>query len=565
MRALSIKSRLVLLILVAALPVILFHVWTAIDRRTEVRAGAEEQLLRSARLLAAQQVAQFSNARNILETLTMMAGQFGIDDSGCDPFLDRVAAANPTYVRLVLATADGRVLCTSSNDGSPETLVGDAGFETARSLGGFGVGTPEGGLLPVALMSNGGSGGDPFAAMALIDLDEIEGAMALSRLPAGGIGVMFDSGRNILAAVPGGVEIDQTVFEAVTPAMAESAGGPGTISTVSGTGEQYLWAVSDFMPEAGLFVAVGVELDALLSPADRNLWSGILILLAVFAVAATAAWFVGERAIRQPLERLGNSVSRVRRGDLSVRSGKSSTARELSELESGFDEMATALQAREGDLQARNRRLNELVAEKENLVREMNHRVKNSLQLVSSVVSLQLGGIDDEEVRARLNDARARVDAIAKVHERLYAGARLDRIEVGPYLHDLCADLGRSIGLRDTDTALTVTADDCELPPDYVIPIGMIVCELVTNAAKHGVPGRRGTIEVALAVEGNDVALTIADDGQGVPEGVDPMASSGLGMKVVSALARQLNGSFNIERVETGTRMAIQFHLPQDC
>src|SRR5690606_29041650 len=109
---------------------------------------------------------------------------------------------------------------------------------------------------------------------------------------------------------------------------------------------------------------------------------------------------------------------------------------------------------------ARDERLNRLLEEKELLVREMNHRVKNSLQLVSSIIGLQLEGLRDAEAVARLQDAQARVAAIAKVHERLHAGSTIDSIEVGSYLEDVFRDVARLATLREGDIDLRMEVGD---------------------------------------------------------------------------------------------------------
>src|SRR5690606_24469977 len=136
-----------------------------------------------------------------------------------------------------------------------------------------------------------------------------------------------------------------------------------------------------------------------------------------------------EGTIRRPLRRLVHAAGSMRRGNFAVRIPDGQSAPELRHLAEAFNEMAGTIERDSAELQQRNDRLNQLIGEKDMLVREMNHRIKNSLQLVSSMVSLQLATVGDPDARASLSAAQGRVAAVAKVHERLYAGQRLDSVE----------------------------------------------------------------------------------------------------------------------------------------
>jgi len=544
----------VLLILVAATPVLVLHVWSALDARSNVLSVAEDQLARSARLLAAQQVQFFLNGRDILDTLLVVAEEIGVDNFACEMLLDRIAAENESYTALGVATVDGSVLC-SSDDEAIRAYVNSGDFFTSiAGLPSLVVGPPSNTVLPLGLASRAGSGDVRLIGIALLDLERLAADMGLSRLPAEGIGMIFDSRRNILAKVPAASSVSAGVFDALGPQVAESSGGPGMVETDI-DGARQLWAVSDFLPEQGLFVAIGVPVDDLVAAAEGNLWRGIGILIAVFAGAAATAWLIGEQTIRRPLDRLARSASALRSGNLSERYDPASSARELRELELDFNQMASAIEGHQKELEQRNRRLAELISEKEMLVREMNHRIKNSLQLVSSVVGLQLGTVADPEAQRRLRDAQARIAAIAKVHERLYVGARLDVVEIAPFLGELCADLKRTHAIGDQE--LSVDVDECDLPPDQAIPLGMITSELVTNAVKHAGAGGAKKVAVTLKRIDKGLQLAVTDTGPGLTEDFDPSKPSGLGLKLVRALARQLGSELTVERLESGTRFSV--------
>ncbi len=202
------------------------------------------------------------------------------------------------------------------------------------------------------------------------------------------------------------------------------------------------------------------------------------------------------------------------------------------------------------------------LSEKELLLKEIHHRVKNNLQMISSLLNLQ-GYRTGPEVAEVFDEMRARVASIALFHEKVYQGADLASVGVGDYVRDLAGMLfdQYSAGGR---VDLTVDAGDVRLGVNQAIPCGLILNELITNAFKYAFPGgRRGTIRVGIRRdEGEaDVELTVADDGVGMPEGLDIHHTSTLGMELVVTLAQQLNGTIELKQ-DGGTCVQVRFSAP---
>jgi two-component sensor histidine kinase/heme exporter protein D len=564
-KRLSVSARLILLIAIAALPVFLLYVWSALDQRRDLLDTAEDQLLRSARLLAAQQDQYFLRARNVMSTVLRAADEIGTADPDCNGLLASIVESDTTFALLALATVDGNIVCSSIPDAVGVNMSGSSSVAAAIATGTFAVGAPRQGefsdrlILPLALPARTSTGGTSLVAIASLDLAGLSDTMAQATLPASGIGVIFNSDRAILARTPAGASVDQAVFAPVRAEIALESGGAGLVRSEAIDGVSQIWAVADFLPDQGLFVAIGIPVPQLVASADRNLWRGIGILLGVFILAAIVAWLVGEGTIRRPLKGLADAAGSLRSGNLSVRIADRPSAPELRNLAYAFNAMATSIERDSGELQQRNDKLNQLIGEKDMLVREMNHRIKNSLQLVSSMVSLQLATVTDPDARASLSAAQGRVAAVAKVHERLYAGQRLDRVEVAPYLDDLTHDLAETLGLPAAGGSIAVHSVDDMLAPDKVIPLGLIACELVTNAVKHSPAGAAVNVRVTLERDDDRLRLSVSDDGAGLPKDFDPTANPGLGMKVVRALAMQLGGALEIERPAKGTRFSVCF------
>ena len=196
------------------------------------------------------------------------------------------------------------------------------------------------------------------------------------------------------------------------------------------------------------------------------------------------------------------------------------------------------------------RALQAALDEKVMLLREVNHRVKNSLQMVSNLLTLQSMTLQDEAVRHQFRDARSRIHAIAQVHQRLYQTDTFRTIEFGGFVRDLCRTLTETAGGAET-LDMKVEADDLELPIERAAPLGLVANELVTNAIKH-----RGSepakVSVTLEREGEDVVLTVADQGPGLPPGFDPARSRSLGMMLINNLVQQIGGRLDVISIPRG-------------
>lgn len=187
------------------------------------------------------------------------------------------------------------------------------------------------------------------------------------------------------------------------------------------------------------------------------------------------------------------------------------------------------------------RRLQHAVAEKDLLAREIDHRVKNSLMIVASVLSMQQSEVVSEEARRALADASDRVMAVARIHEGLHKSHALGVIAFGEYLERMCADVEMSIGTKAVK--LQVSAAKVSLPADTALTLALIANELITNAFKHGVAAGAKVICVSLARSSDRLILTVGDDGVRLPQGA-PLAKVGLGLNLVNAMVQQLSAEF---------------------
>ena len=183
------------------------------------------------------------------------------------------------------------------------------------------------------------------------------------------------------------------------------------------------------------------------------------------------------------------------------------------------------------------------------LSRESEHRLLNGLQLVTSLLSIQSRAAKNSEAAAQLKIAADRVTAIGRVHRHLRALDHVENVEFKPYLENLCRDLSNMTSSGSAARDLVVEGIALKIPSAMAIPLGFVANELITNAIKYA----KGRIVVELRGDAeNGYALSVSDDGPGLPDGFDPGATHGLGMKLVSSLVKQIDGKLQITQGDSG-------------
>jgi PAS domain S-box-containing protein len=198
--------------------------------------------------------------------------------------------------------------------------------------------------------------------------------------------------------------------------------------------------------------------------------------------------------------------------------------------------------------------------EKEALLREIHHRVKNNLQVTTSLLRLQAASVGDPRVAEIFSEAEDRIRSMALVHEKLYQSTNLSRIDLGDYIKSLGDLLIRSSAIARANVTLDVGGSQVFLGIDTAVPCGLIVNELLSNALKHAFPGSRpGRVAVHVDRLNGDVSIRIDDDGVGLPVTFDAAQTGTLGMKLLQALVQQIDGEVTIESPGRGTSVKVTF------
>jgi PAS domain S-box-containing protein len=209
-------------------------------------------------------------------------------------------------------------------------------------------------------------------------------------------------------------------------------------------------------------------------------------------------------------------------------------------------------------------RIHASLREKDILLNEIHHRVKNNMQVISSLLKLQASASGSPELTERLNESQSRIHAMALVHEKLYDSKDFARIDLAGYVRTLSQELFQSHKINQWKIALIVQTDgDVYVDVNKAIPCGLILNELISNAFKHAFPGgRQGKLQIILReTENKEIEIVVRDNGMGLPDDVDIHAPRSLGLDLVNGLVKnQLDGQIEVKR-DKGTEFRIKFPL----
>jgi two-component sensor histidine kinase len=207
--------------------------------------------------------------------------------------------------------------------------------------------------------------------------------------------------------------------------------------------------------------------------------------------------------------------------------------------------------------------LQESLNDKEILLKEIHHRIKNNLAIMSGLFELQLEGLENEETKKVLRDSQSRLKSMALVHDKLYRTSTLTDIEMSQYITELVKSLRNTFSGPDQDIDLEFSFDDISLDIDQAVPCGLLINEIIVNAFKHAFKHKKsGIIKISLKRINGTAKLVIADNGEGIPKDLNIKESSSLGMMLIDTFKSQLEATMEITNTN-GTRFSISFPVEQ--
>ena len=371
----------------------------------------------------------------------------------------------------------------------------------------------------------------------------------------GGFAALLDRDGAIMAA--GGTILDFQAFASAAVTIAIRNDGTVHRGNFGGRRFRVVSIPCATIYELGWSVAVAVPEDRFLAPLRRNDASMVMIFLATFVATLGIAYLVAAN-LAEPLRLLSSAAAELGSTPLSAALDGElrDTLQKISRRNDEIGRLSEAFCRLDSNLSATFDSLRSSLQEKEVLLREVHHRVKNNLQIVSSLLSLRSTEVDDPVLSAHLEEIRDRVHAMSLVHETIYSSGEFAAVPMDDYLLRVVRSLS-AYDRMETVVTLSVKADGVRLPLEKAIPCALVVVELTTNAFKHAFPDRtHGTVEVSLAGGGGSLMLAVTDDGVGLREG---RSSGGMGTTIVQALAVQLGGELSTMTGAGGTRVTLSF------
>lgn len=548
----TIRGGLVLVVAAALLPVTLLSLAQGRSALNDARDRTSARLVTTAAAVAEAEREPFIIARH---SLSIARQQAAVQSMGpdCNVVLATILRGATGITNYVRTDADGRARCSVLPFEQGQDLSHRPWWRLAQSSQDLTLAPPEIGtisrkpVLVMALPIKASDGAFDGTISAGVNLERLRASISRQRIGSDGISAVVDREGNVIIA-------NNRTAAGPFPAVG-AAKTAGTAVTVLG-GAKWAYASAPLYRDE-LFVVYAEPERSLMGAAESQWRLSLALPLLALVLTSLAIWFGTHWLVVRWTLRLQRLTGRFASGELHFRDTSFEDApEEFNRLSTDLQGMAAALKAHEADL-------TQALTAKTALTREIHHRVKNNLQIVTSLLTLQADRVADPWARETLNQAKARIGALGLIHRLLYQQDRDNEqgvVNIRLLMTELCAQL-RSANRDRTDIDLVCESADLTLPVDLAVPMTLFVVEGVTNAFRHAFPARDGKIHVTFDRVGTEYVASIADTGRGFRTDGD---SSRMGIDLMTAFAAQLNGNFDLDSGDGGTVVAIRFTFDDD-
>lgn len=548
----SLRRRLFLPVVTALLPIIAIEAYNQVElhatREREVQRSAVDQ----ARRVAAEQERIVDGVRNVLSTLAVLKSVRMQEPARCHGLFAAILPTFEGFESLVATRADGTPFCAArageTKASSAPPSVGNRPFfkeamkERTLAVGGyaraFGSGRP---IFHIAVPYF--DYGNRLRGVVYVDysLKTLATHLAQSQQVKGETLSVIDRNGTILVRQPGrGDDIGHPVSHEILARLAKANAPYDIVARSPRDNVTRVYGVIPPTLNAGGFsIRIGLNRNAAFASLNNANTRQFLVIGGGTLLAFLLAWLIGLRLVRAPIEGLLETTRRWRLGDMAARTGLSGPT-EFGQLGEAFDAMAADLQ--------------QAIQVKDMLLRELNHRVMNSLQTISALFNLQARTLDDPDARSQFSDAVNRINSIALAYRRMHVADGAETIDFAEFLTELCADIGNS--LMPEGSPCRVESEPLLLGSQQASSLALIVNELLTNAIKYG---RKGSpIDVTLTEAGDSYRLSIRNEGT-LPANYELENHSGFGIRMVKMLAERLNGGLEVSSTAGHTEFSVTF------
>jgi two-component sensor histidine kinase len=551
----SLRSRLSVLVAIAAAPSLALVAYNTVEWRGFLERQAGDDALASARMISAELSQLLEGTRHVMLTVTRHPS-VPDDEAACAAHFRSVIQNLPIYREAALIDREGRFRCSTIR--IPPTLdVRDRVYfaEPLRT-----------GLLTVGTITTGRVTGErslhismPYQTpdkrfdgviVFILNPDRVASDFGARAWPANHRLSVLDRQGSLVFTVPPTEDVaaraltreafERTHYQQPTRTMiVREANGTETIVGFVGLDED----------PKGLFVAVSIDLDVALAQLWDTAWRSTILALIAILLALLGTTLAAAYLFQRPVLALVETARRREAGDNTAQFPRMSRGSELGLLSNALADMSAKVDG--------------LLEQKEFLLRELQHRVMNSLQILSSLLLMQSRHAADPATQEQLKQARERVLSMGTVYRHLYRTETVGPVEFGEFLRLICAESERAYAGTSKAT-ITCDAEPLFVPGGTATSLAVLMHELITNALKHAYPeNEAGPIMISLSrAKRGRIEFRVADRGRGMPEDVDLEAPTSLGFKVITSTVRRFGGTFSINRLDPGTEIIIRF--PRD-
>jgi two-component sensor histidine kinase len=476
----------------------------------------------------------------------------------CSPQLTRLIDELPQYSSLGVVDANGNVLCTTMEGAQNVSTADRDWFQEMKATkasftqsAAYYSPVSRQWILASAMRRTNPDGSFAGAFVLGVPIDSLVYRLDRAGLPKGSEMAIVDRTGRVFASRHWD-NLDSEITQRMTD------GDTSFFVANSKTGEERQLAIAPL--KGGLTDTPGPFFAMLSAPRlapialeNVSAFGNFALPLLAWLLALLTAWLATDRLVLRWLDYLRRIAGLYASGKLSVQPlrAKRAAPGEINELADTLEEMAVSVRDR-------TTRLESAVAARDAAMKEIHHRVKNNLQIINSLLSLQSRKVKDPTAVAVLDDARARINALSLIHRSLYEHTDIRSVEVKSFFSELATHLDQALGAEDQRIRIESDIDDDLIDADTAVPLALFTAEAVTNAVKHAFPVGRGVrggrVLVSYKVGDDETVLTVEDDGIG-GEDAQAAAGQGIGGTLMAAFARQVHGQFEEGKSVNGGRL----------
>ena len=546
----SLRLRLLITIAAALTPILLFAGFRSYLNAQDARAERRNTLIE----ISDRAIDEVEQLLSTVDTLQQIY-EADIVGGDCRGVYATLSPRVPQLSNIVYFNADGVSECSALQEAGTPVAQPEAfellrrGQTKVRTDAFFG---PQSQTWLFSIMRRvEGPDGQFRGAMAFpLRTDELIRTIRLTNLPEDVELAISDSEGRVF----GSARISGIDTERIERATGDADGELFVLST---PGEAAMDVVVRSIVDDRIYAVISRPSPGMISEFTLQPLESVGIPLLSFTLALIAAWLAVDKLVLKWLSRLRRLALIYGEGHYNFRIGNEfdNAPDEIQSFAQTFDRMANRIAERDSSLRS-------AIATRDSAVKEIHHRVKNNLQIVASFLNLQRRQVSDPAARNVISAARHRIDALSIVHQTLYQHERLETVHMQPFLDALLSHLAGALGMDEIHVTIKQEIADIDRPADDAIPIALFLLEAVTNAMKYAFGEEGGTILVRLKEDGDDIILSVIDDGFGEEQDDSKTAgSTGLGSRLMTAFAKQLRAEMS-SHSEPGKGYKVELRMP---